>query len=200
MTRIYAIGKNKASPRSIVVMRTNRQSCSGFTLIELLVVLTLLSIIAGMTLVRIDGASEGARLQACMSSHSSVLKLAAVQARCSGEPRLVSYEPGSLLLYKPVKQSGVWEWDGGMSFDFPSGVRTPELITDRDAPSTQKAIRVNADGRVPEHAVIYQVHDRFLTARFSSFRDPQFLLSNRRPEFSSWSNLVEVIAQNNEKP
>ena len=181
-------------------MKTNHSSSSGFTLIELLVVLTLLSIVAGMTFVRIDGVSDEGRLRACASNHASAINLAQVQARNSGEPRLVEYAPGSLLLRRPTKRSGAWEWDEGMSFDLPAGVKVADIRTQREDSSTNQAIRVSADSRVLDHAVIYQVHEHYLVAMFSHLSEPRCLLLDRRPEFSSWANIVELVAHNNEKP
>ncbi len=181
-------------------MKTNCSSSWGFTLIELLVVLTLLSILAGMTFVRLDGVSDDARLRACAATHASVIKLAQVQARSSGEPRLVEYTIASLLLRKPNKRSGSWEWDEGISFDLTPGVRLSEILTQSEGSTTKQAIRVNANGRLADHAVFYQVHDRYLVALFSNFHEPRYGIFPRRPEASSWSNLVKLIAQSNEKP
>lgn len=181
-------------------MRTNRASWSGFTLIELLVVLTLLSIIAGMTFVRLDDVSDDARLRACAANHASVMKLAQVQATSSGEPRLVEYGPGSLLLRRPSMKSGSWEWDEGMRFDLPAGVQVEGIITLHESRSDKKAIRMNADGRGNDHAVIFHTHNRWMAALFCNTGEPQLKFFERKPEFSTWSNLVEMITTDHAKP
>lgn len=181
-------------------MKTTYSSSSGFTLIELLVVLTLLSIVAGMTFVRIDGLIDDARLRGCAANHASVMKLAQVQAKSSGEPRLIEYAAGSLLLRKPAKLSGAWNWDEGMSFDLPAGVKVAGILTQREDTPTKQTIRISADGRVGEHAVMYQVHERHLVALFSSLHEPKHRSFNHRPEFSDWSNVLELISKSHEKP
>lgn len=127
-------------------------------------VVAIIGMAATLLVVQLGGFSDTARLRAAASHVDRALHLARSEARISGMPRLLEYDPGGALrIMTPRLSARTWTWDDGVVLPGPRGVRVQRLIMHdpvetggADAPS----VRIASTGRVPPHAVIMAVHER----------------------------------------
>lgn len=175
----------------------------SFGLLELLVVTTILTIAAGLLVTRLDGFSATARLQSTAAQYSAVLKLARTDALSGGQPRLltVANQEGMVTVQRPVRRAGRWEWDKGRAFQLGSAVIDQVLHEDEDA-AVDRSVRITAEGRVTNHAVVLRASDRWAVYMQNS-DESRFLLLPRKPLATSYRVLMtelESLDEESESP
>ena len=167
----------------------------SFTLIELLLVLALLSLLASMTVVRLDSFTDEGKLQSAAFQIEAAIHTAQLQAQTSGVPRQIQYasRPPSMVVRKPKVSGHGWEWDEGVESIWPTGVTLENVLFASEAepfPSRDFwSLRISGDGRFPEHAVVLALHDRRAIAILNTF-EPRTILLSQPVDYSSWSALV----------
>lgn len=173
---------------------------SSFTLIELVVVLALLSTALSLVVFRLDGFSDAGRLRSAAAQLAAWVRLAQSEAAAAGVPRLLRFEQDSsrLVLHKPALRYGAWNWDEGASFELGDGVRIQRVVGEGTlAGSTHDSaskVRIDSEGRVPSHAVVLALHDRYAVLILRPFTEPRWVLTANPPQAREFDLLLTELA------
>jgi type II secretion system protein H len=178
----------------------------AFTLVELVVVLALMSTALGLVVLRLDGFSDRSRLRSAAGQLAAWVRLAQTEAKVSGAPRLIEYDPdnGRVTLHKPRAQKGVWAWDDGVKYDTGTAVRIDKVVGEGQlALQDQRGaydVHVGPDGRFPTHALVLALHDRYAVIVLRSFEEIRVVFASHPPQAREFDILMlELARDENEK-
>lgn len=161
----------------------------AFTLLELLVVTALMALVVGLLTLKLDGLTASGRARSLASQVASYVRLAQIDARTSGQSRIVEIDaahaalrvrrgtnvPGPVQPYtlgSSARLAGVWTEDGYQE-------------RNRDPLS----MRIDGHGRFKGCAILFQAQQLYAIAVLSCVEPPCVVVLSEKPHAS---NLAEL--------
>lgn len=172
----------------------------SFTLIELVVVMALMSTALGLVVFRLDGFTETGRVRSAGAQLAAWVQLSQSEAVVSGVPRLLRYDldTSRLVLHKPASRNGSWSWDDGAAFEVGGGVQIQRVVREgavtSDPHEDASSVRIDPEGRIPSHAVVLALHERFAVLILRSFAEPRLVLRAKLPQAQAFDLLLTELA------